>query len=100
MVESGNMYTCDICGKRVFISNRDLTLEGGLRKLGVHKVEISGMSSLYHMCHNCCKDLECYIGKKKESFKCTAKDEAICKEMTPDGHCNCSGYCPNKEVKE
>ena len=67
-VEPGNMYNCDICGKRIFISNRDLTLEGGLRKLGVHKVEISGMPTFNHTCHDCWKDLERYLGKKKESF--------------------------------
>ncbi len=80
-IESGNMYTCDICGKQIFISNRDLTLEGGLRKLGVHKAEISGMLNLYHICHDCFKDLGDYLSKKKESFKC-------------------SEFCPNKEAKE
>lgn len=28
---------------------------------------------------------------------CNAKDEAICEEMTTDGHCNYSKFCPNKE---
>lgn len=27
---------------------------------------------------------------------CKAKDEAICEEMTTDGHCNYSKPCPNK----
>ena len=30
---------------------------------------------------------------------CNAKDEAICEEMTTDGHCNYSKFCPNKENK-
>ena len=82
--------------------------EGGLRKLGVHKVEISGMPTFNHMCHDCWKDFERYLGKKKEGFNeskvkreekptCMTKDEAICEEMTPNGHCNYLGHCPNKE---
>ena len=27
---------------------------------------------------------------------CEAKDEAICEEMTADGHCSYTGHCPNK----
>ena len=30
---------------------------------------------------------------------CNAKDEAICEEMTTDGHCNCWTPCPNKEER-
>lgn len=30
---------------------------------------------------------------------CKAKDEAICEEMTTDGHCNYSKPCPNKEER-
>lgn len=67
-IESGNMYTCDICGKQIFISNRDLTLAGGLAKLGIHKIEISGMLGFYHICHDCWEDLGDYLSKKKESF--------------------------------
>ena len=28
---------------------------------------------------------------------CGAQDEAICEEMTADGHCSYTEYCPNKE---
>lgn len=36
-----------------------------------------------------------------EPFKpmCNAKDEAICEEMTTDGHCNCWKPCLNKEER-
>lgn len=31
---------------------------------------------------------------------CKAKDEAICEEMTADGHCNCLEPCPNKDERK
>lgn len=67
-IESGNMYTCDICGRRIFISNGELTLAGGLGKLGIYKVEISGILNFHHICHDCWEDIGDYLSKKKESF--------------------------------
>lgn len=40
-----------------------------------------------------------YEEGKNEKPLCKAKDEAICEEMTTDGHCNCSEPCPNKDER-
>lgn len=38
-------------------------------------------------------------GKEFERPLCMAKDEAICEEMTADGHCIDPNPCPNKKIK-
>ena len=45
----GKMYTCDCCGKEMFVSNAQLNV-GGLKPCGIFKIEIGASKHLCGIC--------------------------------------------------